>query len=92
MNTEPNRNERMVGEIIGLRLLVAHLLAEEAARSGDANTYEAAVKTSTLEALKAWSIGSDTPEGAERIRACAESMLTEFPKPMGRPIFPDAAT
>ncbi|MHB8283249.1 MAG: hypothetical protein ACYDD1_01090, partial [Caulobacteraceae bacterium] len=76
----PTRAEKMVGELIGLRLLVAQLLENEAVRSGDPAATET-TRGKTLARLADWPIGADTPEGAERIRSCATTMLTVFPAP-----------
>ena len=75
---EPNRIERMVGEIVGLRVLVAALLEKQ----GGAD----AIREALLESIDAYDIRSDTNEGAERIRACAKSMLHNFPEVMDEKI------
>ena len=75
---EPNRIERMVGEIVGLRVLVATLLEKQ----GGAD----AVREALLEGVDAYDIRSDTEDGAERIRACAKSMLQNFPEVMDEKI------
>jgi hypothetical protein len=77
---EPSRIEKMVGELLGLRLIVSQLLEAEAARHPDAESLQR-VRGAALAAIETWPIGSDTPEGAERIRRCARGMLTEFPGP-----------
>ena len=71
---EPNRIERMVGEIVGLRLLVATLLEKQ----GGADS----IRDELILAINKFEAKSDTAEGAERIKACAENMLNNFPKPM----------
>lgn len=75
---EPNRIERMVGEIVGLRLLVAALLEKQGGCD--------AIREDLLSALDAYEVRSDTPEGAERIKACSKSMLSNFPGNMDEPI------
>jgi hypothetical protein len=70
----------MVGELLGLRLLVTQLLENEAERTGDAGVVDA-TRAKALAKMRDWPIGSDTPEGAERIRTCAVTMLTAFPGP-----------
>jgi hypothetical protein len=77
---EPSRIEKMVGELLGLRMLVTQLLKAEAARSGGPDAM-AGIRAATLAAIADWPIGSDTAEGAERIRRCAQGMLSEFPAP-----------
>lgn len=76
----PTRIEKMVGEMLGLRLLVAQLVENEAKRSGDPGAADA-IRAGALAQMKDWPIGSDTAEGAERIRSCAVTMLTVFPGP-----------
>lgn len=71
---EPNRIERMVGEIVGLRVLVAALVEKQ----GGAE----ALRGQLLEAIDAFEVRSDTPEGAQRIKACGQNMLRNFPEPM----------
>lgn len=71
---EPSRIERMVGEIVGLRMLVAALLEKQ-------DDVEA-IRTKLLDKLEGHVIRSDTPEGAERIKACGKSMLQNFPESM----------
>ena len=71
---EPSRIERMVGEIVGLRMLVAALLEKQ----DDVD----AIKAQLLEKIEGHVIRSDTPEGAERIKACGKSMLQNFPESM----------
>ena len=75
---EPNRIERMVGEIVGLRILVAALLEKQ----GESE----AIRQSLLEGIDGYDIRSDTPEGAQRIKACAKSMLQNFPEVMDEKI------
>lgn len=75
---EPNRIERMVGEIVGLRVLVAALLEKQGGSD--------AIRQSLLENIECYDIRSDTPEGADRIRACAKSMLQNFPQVMDEKI------
>lgn len=72
---ELTRIERMVGEIIGLRLLVSDLLEQDAQRRDS-------VRSGALARLDDWRIGSDTPEGADRIRTYVGQMLTAFPAPV----------
>lgn len=71
---EPSRIERMVGEIVGLRLLVEALLEKQ----GGAD----AIRDELLLAIDAFEPRSDTVDGAVRIKACAENMLQNFPQPM----------
>ena len=71
---EPSRIERMVGEIAGLRILVAALLEQQGGCD--------AIRESLLETIDAREFRSDTPEGAARIKACGKSMLRNFPEPM----------
>ena len=68
---EPNRIERMVGEIVGLRILVAALLEKQGGCES--------IRGELLEAIDDYDIRSDTPEGAARIKACGKSMLKNFP-------------
>ena len=75
---EPNRIERLVGEIVGLRILVAQLVEKQ----GGAD----AMRPQVMEALKAYDVRSDTPEGAARIKACGKSMLRNFPDLMDEKI------
>lgn len=75
---EPNRIERMVGEIVGLRVLVAALLEKQGGCD--------AIRQSLLEGVDAYDVRSDTPEGAQRIKACASSMLRNFPEAMDEQI------
>lgn len=78
---EPSRIEKMVGTLLGLRMIVAQLLAAEAARSGDASARVNELRNAALAMLETWPIGSDTVEGALNIRRSAVGMLTEFPGP-----------
>ncbi len=74
---EPSRIEKLVGEVLGLRMIVAQLLNQQShAGKAIAETQGAA-----LAVIETWPIGSDTPEGAERIRGCARTMLKAFPAP-----------
>ena len=75
---EPSRIERMVGEIVGLRMLVAALLEKQ--------TDSEAIRESLLELIETREFRSDTPEGAQRIKACGKSMLRNFPDSMDEPI------
>lgn len=75
---EPSRIERMVGEIVGLRMLVAALLEKQGGSE--------AIRESLLEAIDLREFRSDTPEGAARIKACGKSMLRNFPEPMDEKI------
>ena len=75
---EPSRIERMVGEIVGLRMLVAALLEKQ--DGWDATREE------LLTAIDVYELRSDTPEGAERIRACGKNMLQNFPEKMSAKI------
>ena len=70
---EPSRIERLVGEIIGLRLLVAALVEKQ----GGADS----LRDGLMSAVDAYEVRSDTPEGAQRIKACATNMLSNFPNP-----------
>lgn len=78
---EPSRIERMVGEIVGLRMLVADLLERQG--GGEA------IRDQLLVALDAYEVRSDTPEAAERIKACSKSMLRNFPDLMDEKIVKD---
>ena len=71
---EPNRIERLVGEIIGLRLLVSTLVEKQGAVE--------ALRPEVLQKLEIFEVRSDTTEGAQRIKACGENMLKNFPNPM----------
>lgn len=71
---EPSRIERMVGEIVGLRILVATMLEKQGGCD--------AIRDQLLATIDAFEVRSDTPEGAERIKACGKSMLQNFPKAM----------
>ena len=75
---EPNRIERLVGEIVGLRILVSQLVEKQ----GGAD----AMRSQLMEALEAYDVRSDTPEGAARIKACGKSMLSNFPDLMDEKI------
>ena len=75
---EPNRIERMVGEIVGLRILVAALLEKQGGCES--------IREELLKAIDDYDIRSDTPEGAARIKACGKSMLQNFPELMGERI------
>jgi len=75
---EPSRMERMVGEIIGLRMLVAELVEQQ----GGAD----AIRNQVLDRAEQFTVRSDTPEGAERIKACCLNMLQNFPEPMDKEI------
>ncbi len=72
---ELTRIERLVGEIIGIRLLITEILALDSEHSN-------AVKSGALARLDDWRIGSDTPEGADRIRTYVGQMLSAFPVPV----------
>lgn len=72
---ELTRIERMVGEMIGLRLLITEIVALDAERGS-------AASGGALARLDDWRIGSDTPEGAERIRTYVRQMLSTFPLPV----------
>lgn len=71
---EPNRIERLVGEIIGLRLLVATLVEKQ----GGVDS----LRTDLMGAIDAYDVRSDTEEGAARIKTCGTNMLRNFPDPM----------
>lgn len=75
---EPNRIERLVGEIIGLRILVATLLEKQ----GGAGS----LRNELMTAIDQYEVRSDTPEGAERIKACGQNMLRNFPDSMDEKI------
>lgn len=75
---EPNRIERMVGEIVGLRVLLAAVLEKQGGCD--------AIRQDLLKSIDAYDIRSDTPEGAQRIKACATSMLQNFPAVMDEKI------
>lgn len=80
----PSRMERMVGELIGLRMLVARLVENEATRA-DGGISAEATRDAAVAAAQTFPISSDTPEGAERIRFCALTMLRAFPEPTNLP-------
>ena len=71
---EPNRIERLVGEIIGLRILVAALVEKQGGMD--------ALQDEVMKKIEAYDVRSDTAEGAQRIKACGISMLRNFPDPM----------
>lgn len=75
---EPNRIERLVGEIVGLRILVAKLLEKQGGAC--------AIRGELMAAIDQYEVRSDTPEGAERIKACGKNMLRNFPKTMDEKI------
>lgn len=75
---EPNRIERLVGEIVGLRILVAALVEKQ----GGMETMRDAV----MQELHSYEVRSDTTDGAERIKACGENMLRNFPNLMDEKI------
>jgi len=75
---EPNRIERLVGEIVGLRILVAKLVENQ----GGVDSLRKELMTT----LDAYEVRSDTAEGAARIKACGASMLSNFPSPMDEKI------
>lgn len=75
---EPNRIERLVGEIIGLRILVAKLLDNQVAMN--------ATQDELMAAIDQYEVRSDTPEGADRIKACGKNMLQNFPQNMDEKI------
>lgn len=75
---EPNRIERLVGEIIGLRILVAKLLEKQGGVS--------LIHHELIAEIVQYEVRSDTPEGAERIRACGKNMLQNFPNSMDEKI------
>ena len=75
---EPNRIERLVGEIVGLRILVAALVEKQ----GGIET----LRDEVIEKAEAYEVRSDTPEGAARIKACGENMLRNFPNLMDEKI------
>ena len=71
---EPNRIERMVGELIGLRMLITAIVEE----NGGADR----IRPQLLKALEQFEVNSETPEAARRIKACSENMLKNFPSRM----------
>ena len=75
---EPNRIERLVGEIIGLRILVAALVEKQGGMD--------ILKNEVMDKIAAYEVRSDTAEGAQRIKACGISMLRNFPDPMDEKI------
>lgn len=75
---EPNRIERLVGEIIGLRILVAKLLDNQVGMN--------ATQDELMAAIDQYEVRSDTPEGADRIKACGKNMLQNFPQNMDEKI------
>lgn len=75
---EPNRIERLVGEIIGLRLLVAALVEKQGGVK--------ALRKDVMTAIDAYEVRSDSEEGAARIKACGLNMLSNFPDPMAEKI------
>ena len=75
---EPNRIERLVGEIVGLRLLVAALIEKQGGTES--------IRKDLMAAIDAYEVRSDTAEGAARIKACGKNMLSNFPNPMDEKI------
>lgn len=75
---EPNRMERMVGELIALRILVSELVDQQ----GGADK----IRDAVLNRLESFEVNSDSSDGAERIHACAENVLKNFPEPMHKVI------
>lgn len=75
---EPNRIERLVGEIIGLRLLVAELVEKQGGVES--------LRKDLMATIDAYDVRSDTAEGAARIKACGSNMLSNFPDPMDEKI------
>lgn len=73
--SELTRIERLVGEVIGLRLLVTELLEQDEGK-------RKLVQSGALARLDEWKIGSDTAEGADRIRTYVGQMLAAFPAPV----------
>ena len=71
---EPNRIERLVGEIIGLRILVATLVEKQGGID--------ALRDEVMQTVEAHEVRSDTAEGAARIKACSVNMLRNFPNLM----------
>ena len=75
---EPNRIERMVGELIGLRMLITAIVEE----NGGADR----IRPQLLKVLEQFEVNSETPEAARRIKACSENMLKNFPSRMDEQI------
>lgn len=75
---EPNRIERLVGEIIGLKILVAKLVEQQGGTES--------LRKELMAAIETYEVRSDTTEGATRIKACGINMLSNFPKPMDEKI------
>ena len=75
---EPNRIERLVGEIIGLRILVAALVEKQGGMDP--------LRDEVTRSIEAYEVRSDTQEGADRIKACGVSMLRNFPNLMDEKI------
>ena len=75
---EPNRIERLVGEIVGLRILVAALVEKQGGIES--------LREEVTQKVEAYEVRSDTPEGASRIKACGENMLRNFPNLMDEKI------
>lgn len=75
---EPNRIERLVGEIVGLRILVAALVEKQGGMDS--------VREVVLAEAEQYNPRSDTVEGAQRIKACGMNMLRNFPNPMDEKI------
>ena len=75
---EPSRMERMVGELIGLKMLVAELVEQQ----GGADS----IREKVVSKAEGFTVRSDTPEGADRIKACCINMLQNFPDPMDKEI------
>ena len=75
---EPNRIERLVGEVIGLHILVAALVEKQGGMES--------LLDEVMQSAEAYIVRSDTAEGAERIKACSINMLRKFPDSMDKKI------
>ena len=75
---EPNRIERLVGEIVGLRILVAALAEKQGGMES--------IRDVVMAEVEQYDPRSDTAEGAQRIKACSVNMLRNFPNPMDKKI------
>jgi len=70
----PSRMERMVGELIALKVVVEHLVEAQGGIEP--------IRAQLLDRMEAFMVKSDTPEIAQRIKACGKNSLQNFPKPM----------
>ena len=75
---EPNRIERLVGEVIGLHILVTALVEKQGGIES--------LREEVMQGADAYEVRSDTVEGADRIKACSINMLRNFPDSMDEKI------